>query len=150
MPWPPTSLDFDVNAVKQPTPDGPVALVRIEPNVLVTVPIDERKKAPERDHTPFAAKVLLNLMFGAAFVCAFVAAIEQIDVAKKAAEQGHPQSKNVVLFLLLTKILKAPKTYWEAWVNRKDRDKLYFNGILSIGVTIAIAIWAVAYHYTLQ
>ncbi len=150
MPRPLTSLDFDVNAGEQLTPDVSVALVRMQPNILATVTIDERKKAPERDHTPPVAKMLLNLMFGASFVCAFVAAIEQIDVAKKAAEQGHPQSKNVVLFLLLTKILKGPKTYWELWVNRKDRDKLYFNGILSIGVTIAIAIWAAAYHYTLQ
>ena len=111
--------------------------------------IEERYFAMQNENFK-RLKLLLSVMFAAAFICAFVAAGQQIVVAKQAARDGHPQSRHVVLFLLLTKILKAPKTYLETYSNRMDFDKLYFNGILSLGVTVAIIIWAIAYHYTLM
>ena len=101
-------------------------------------------------HKTSYVQAVVGFMFFLAFIAAFAAGIASIETAKKASRDGHPQSTGTVLFLFFTKLLKAPKIYFETWENRHSADKLFFNGLQLLGVTVAGIIWAVALHYTLK
>ena len=118
---------------------------------IVDVLLNQHKRIEEQSvHKISYLQTGVSILFFLAFIAAFVAAIMSIDTAKKASRDGHPQSTGTVLFLFLTKLLKAPKIYLETWENRHSSDKLFFNGLQMLGVTIAVIIWAIALHYTLK
>ena len=73
-----------------------------------------------------------DVLFVAAYIAAFAAGVRQIDVAKKAAAENHPQNSDVVALLLAVKFCKLPKT-----ATTFARQRNFYNGVLFFGVLTA-------------